>query len=69
MGTTADKLEKIRSTKESIKESLMSLGVEITDTDTFASYASRISELPIMYVSNSLPDSANDGDYCILINS
>ena len=45
MGTISDKLQKILSTKESIKQALLNKGVSITDSDTFYSYASKINEI------------------------
>ena len=42
MGTVVDKLNKILSIKETIKQAIISKGVSISDTDTFASYADKI---------------------------
>ena len=45
MGTTANKLQKILETKESIRQAIISKGVSV-DTDTpFSSYASKIAEI------------------------
>ena len=45
MGTTADKLNKLKETKQAIKAAIVNKGVEVTDTDTFASYASKIDSI------------------------
>ena len=45
MGTTADKLNKLKETKLAIKTAIVNKGVEVTDTDTFASYASKIDSI------------------------
>lgn len=45
MGTIADKLQKLLSTKEAIKQAIISKGVSISDTDTFFSYASKIKQI------------------------
>ena len=45
MGTTADKLNKLKETKQAIKTAIVNKGVEVTDTDTFASYASKIDSI------------------------
>ena len=42
MGTISDKLNKLVTTKESIKSAIISKGVSVTDSDTFASYANKI---------------------------
>ena len=45
MGTITDKLSKLVTTKESIKSAIISKGVSVTDSDTFASYADKILEI------------------------
>lgn len=45
MGTIEDKLNKLLDTKEAIKNSIVAKGQTISDTDTFASYASKISAI------------------------
>ena len=45
MGTINDKLSKLVTTKESIKSAIISKGVSVTDSDTFASYANKILEI------------------------
>lgn len=47
MGTTADKLNKLLETKAAIKSALVEKGVEVSATDTFASYAEKINELSV----------------------
>lgn len=42
MGTTADKLEYLFITKEQIKQAIIAKGVEVSDSDTFRSYAEKI---------------------------
>ena len=45
MGTTADKLQKILTTKESIRQAIISKGVSVNANDLFSSYASKIAEI------------------------
>lgn len=45
MGTIADKLQKLLSTKEAIKQAIIGKGVSVSDTDTFFSYASKIQQI------------------------
>ena len=45
MGTTTDKLNKLLETKQAIKQAIIDKGGTVSDTDTFASYATKISEL------------------------
>lgn len=45
MGTTADKLNKLIETKAAIKTAITNKGVEVSDTDTFSSYASKIDSI------------------------
>lgn len=45
MGTTADKLQKILTTKESIRQAIISKGVSVNTNDLFSSYASKIAEI------------------------
>ena len=45
MGTVADKLNKLVTTKENIKNAIISKGISVTDSDTFASYANKILEI------------------------
>ena len=42
MGTITDKLNKLAETKSAIKTAIVNKGVAVSDTDTFASYASKI---------------------------
>lgn len=46
MGTTADKLDYLRETKEAIKTSLVNKGAEVTEKTPFREYASAIDNLP-----------------------
>lgn len=50
---TADKLNKLLETKQAIKQAIIDKGVAVADTDTFASYATKIRE--ITTGSNSIP--------------
>ena len=45
MSTTADKLNYLISTKNAIKQAIIDKGVNVTDTDTFRSYATKIGEI------------------------
>ena len=45
MGTITDKLNKLAETKSAIKTAIVNKGVTISDTDTFASYADKISSI------------------------
>ena len=45
MGTTADKLQKILTTKESIRQAIISKGVSVDTNAPFSSYASKIAEI------------------------
>ena len=43
--TIAEKLTRLRNTKQSIAESIVAKGIEVLDTDTFASYATKIDDI------------------------
>jgi surface protein len=45
MGRTADKLNKLLETKAAIKQAIIDKGVDISDTDTFASYPEKIESI------------------------
>ena len=45
MGTITDKLNKLAETKSAIKTAIVNKGVSISDSDTFASYADKISSI------------------------
>lgn len=45
MSTTTDKLEYLDETKNQIKTALNELGAEISDSDTFRSYVTKINNL------------------------
>ena len=45
MGTTADKLNKVLETKEAIRTAINNKGGALTETDTFASYATAIDNI------------------------
>lgn len=46
MGTVVDKLNYLKETKTAIKNALVEKGVEVTDLDTFRSYAQKIADIP-----------------------
>lgn len=46
MGTLIDKLEYLRVTKLAIKRAIRSKGIEVSDNDTFRSYANKIESIP-----------------------
>ena len=45
MSTTADKLNYLISTKNAIKQAIIDKGVDVSDTDTFRSYANKIVDI------------------------
>lgn len=45
MGTLADKLQYLKDTKDAIMNAIIEKGVEITSSDTFRSYADKISQI------------------------
>lgn len=45
MGTIADKLNYLNTTKTNIKNAIIEKGVEVSDNDTFRSYATKIGEI------------------------
>ena len=45
MGTNADKLEYLLETKNQIKQAIIDKGVDVSNTDTFRSYATKIGEI------------------------
>lgn len=45
MGTISDKLNKLQNTKKAIKQAIINKGVIVSDTDTFESYADKISSI------------------------
>lgn len=45
MGTIADKLNRVLETKNAIKQALINKGVEVSDTDSFESYAGKIDSI------------------------
>ena len=69
MGTTSEKLQKILTTKESIKSAIISKGVSITDSDTFASYADKILEIQSIITSskiNTIEEIKNNWKYKLI---
>ena len=61
------KLYYLEETKIHIMNSILNRGGDVSENDTFRSYADKIDNLPTMYVSNELPENANEGDYCLII--
>lgn len=45
MGTTADKLNHLKTTKHLFKQALINKGVHVADTDTFRSYVDKLEEI------------------------
>lgn len=45
MGSIAEKLDYLSQTKEEIRQAIVDKGVEVSDTDTFRSYAGKINEI------------------------
>lgn len=45
MGTIADKLSYLNDTKTAIKDAIVAKGVDVADTDTFRSYATKIGDI------------------------
>ena len=45
MGTIADKLNYLNTTKMNIKNAIIEKGVEVSDSDTFRDYATKISDI------------------------
>ena len=45
MGTTAEKLNYLNETKKQIKQAIINKGVDVTNDDTFRSYATKIGEI------------------------
>jgi len=45
MGTIADKLNYLNTTKANIKNAIIEKGVEVSDSDTFRDYATKIADI------------------------
>lgn len=45
MGTIADKLNYLNTTKTNIKNAIIEKGVEVSDSDTFRDYATKIADI------------------------
>ena len=45
MGKTSDKLNYLDETKQAIKQAIINKGVDVSDTDTFRSFANKIGEI------------------------
>lgn len=45
MGTTAEKLHYLNVTKQAIKQAIIDMGVDVSDEDTFRSYADLIRDI------------------------
>ena len=50
MGTTAEKLNKLLTTKQAIKQAIVDKGVDIDDKTVFADYPSKITSIPMVGV-------------------
>lgn len=62
MGTVADKLSYLNDTKTAIKEAIVAKGVEVADTDTFRSYATKIESIKTGAASGVALESTMDDD-------
>ena len=47
MGTVVDKLNYLKNTKTAIKNALVEKGVDVSDSDTFRSYAQKVADLSV----------------------
>ena len=63
--TIADKLSYLQDTKTAIKEALLNKGVEVTDSDTFRSYADKIESISESAVAACLPKNIRGLDYLL----
>ena len=52
MGTTNDKMSYLNITKQMIKEAIQAKNVEVSDSDTFRSYANKISSIPAVDIND-----------------
>lgn len=62
MGTITDKLNKLAETKSAIKTAIVNKGVAVSDSDTFASYASKIASISGSSGLQGIVFVVNDGD-------
>lgn len=69
MSTTVDKLNYLNETKSSIKESIINKGVNVSNSDTFQSYAEKISQIETgkssIILSNDDPYNVTNDQYLI----
>ena len=70
MGTTADKLNKILTTKQAIKQAIVDKGVDVSDDTVFADYPSKIGEISTGSYYEALWNAItnNDTDYYYLFS-
>ena len=61
MGTISDKLTYLSGTKDAIKQAIIAKGVEVTDTDTFRSYANKIEAIQSGGGTVNIPDGTKFG--------
>lgn len=59
--TIADKLTYLSGTKDAIKQAIIGKGVDVTDTDTFRSYADKISSIQTGGGTANIPDGTRFG--------
>lgn len=59
MGTIEDKLTRVKTTKSEIASALNAKGVTVSDSDTFASYASKINSMAIPTKTSELENDSN----------
>lgn len=63
MGTIAEKLSYLNGTKTAIKNAIVNKGVEVSDTDTFRSYADKVQQIINNDMLRQRVDQTNSADY------
>ena len=67
MGTTADKLGYLKGTKEAIRAAISAKGVSVSESDTFRSYANKISSIASGMQSLGGGDISSTGTYLSIL--
>lgn len=67
MGTTADKLSYLSNTKDAIKSAISAKGVSVSESDTFRSYADKISSIASGMQSLGGGDISSTGTYLSIL--
>jgi len=68
MGTISDKLTYLNATKTAIKQAIIAKGVDVADTDTFRSYASKIEAIENESGSGDIIFTSNGAKYDVVFN-